>query len=283
MIKGVILDVDGVIIGGKPGVNFPLPHPKVIRALKKLKSEGLSVSFCSAKPGFALRKLIEATHLDGIHISNGGAEIIDHLNNIATEIYVIDSKTAKKFITEIRRHNLYVETYSVEGYAIETGTFAALTDINISILGVAPTEVTSLKRFVSEHETTKIMPAAYTAVDKQLITDIVAKFPDLQLQWGGNPMYAPTLFGVVTKKGVTKKSGAQTIVKHTGGAFDHMLAVGDGMSDWDFMQMCKYVATVENADKSLKELVKSRGKYGYVGPSVDENGILEIFSHFFLR
>lgn len=26
MIKAVILDVDGVIVGDKPGINFPLPH-----------------------------------------------------------------------------------------------------------------------------------------------------------------------------------------------------------------------------------------------------------------
>lgn len=46
-------------------------------------------------------------------------------------------------------------------------------------------------------EINKIMPAAFNAQEKQQIEAMMASFPDLQLQWGANPMYAPTLFGVL--------------------------------------------------------------------------------------
>jgi hydroxymethylpyrimidine pyrophosphatase-like HAD family hydrolase len=63
--------------------------------------------------------------------------------------------------------------------------------------------------------------------------------------------------------------------------FDEMLGVGDTASDWNFMKHCKYVATLENADEKIKELVKTKGEGNYlVAPSVDKNGIFEILKYF---
>jgi hypothetical protein len=47
------------------------------------------------------------------------------------------------------------------------------------------------------------------------------------------------------------------------------------------MKHCKYVATLENADEKIKELVKTKGEGNYlVAPSVDKNGIFEILKYF---
>jgi len=46
MIKGLILDVDGVLIGRKKGYNWPEPHPLVIQTLKLLREKGIIVSLC---------------------------------------------------------------------------------------------------------------------------------------------------------------------------------------------------------------------------------------------
>jgi len=37
MIKAVILDIDGVIVGEKIGFNSPYPHLKVFELLKKIR------------------------------------------------------------------------------------------------------------------------------------------------------------------------------------------------------------------------------------------------------
>ena len=58
-IKGIILDIDGVIVGEKFGFNFPLPHPDVISALKKIKFNGIFISLCTAKPYFAVMDIID--------------------------------------------------------------------------------------------------------------------------------------------------------------------------------------------------------------------------------
>lgn len=280
MIKGIILDVDGVIIGGKPGFNFPLPNKKVIDALKLIQKKGISISFCTAKPGFVINKLVNQIGLKGIHISNGGAEIINHINNQITELHSIDKKSALKLVQLTKFKGLYTEVYTTEGYAIENDKFCKLTEINIKILEKYPMLVSSLEKFVNDNEIVKIMPAAFDKKQKLIIERMMEDFSKLQLQWGGNPMYAPTLFGVVTKKGITKKSGTYDIIDHTDIPLTAMLGIGDGLSDWEFMQLCNYVGTVKNADSKVKENVLSHGENGFTGRSVDENGILDIFSFF---
>lgn len=280
MIKGIILDVDGVIIGGKPGFNFPLPHKNILDALRLVSKKGVSISFCTAKPGFVISNLVKQIGLAGVHISNGGAEIINHLQNKIIKKHSIDQKSAIGFVREMKIKKLYTEAYTTEGYAIENDKFCKLTEINIKILNTDPIQVPSLERFAIENEIIKIMPAAFDSEQKQIIETIMIDFPNLQLQWGGNPMYAPTLFGVVTKKGVTKKSGAYDIIKYTGVSFNEMLGIGDGLSDWEFMQLCKYTGTVANAEDKVKENILNRGCNGFIGGSVDENGILDIFSFF---
>jgi HAD superfamily hydrolase (TIGR01484 family) len=282
MIRGLILDIDGVLVGSKPGYNFPAPHRDVIQTLKYLNGKGLSVSFCTAKPGFSIAGLVKEVGLDTVHISSGGSEIINHIQNKIAETHPLENNSAVTFVNESVKRHLYTEAYTSRGYAIENGAFCKLTEINISILDAKPEKVPSLAEFANRNEIIKIMPAAFDHTQKKQIEDMMPDFPDLQLQFGANPMYAPTLFAVVTQKGITKQSGGKAISKYTGIPLTDILGVGDGVSDWEFMQLCTYTATVDNADRRVKQLVTSRGKNGYIGASVDHNGILDVFRHYHL-
>ncbi|MEK7557255.1 MAG: HAD hydrolase family protein, partial [Patescibacteria group bacterium] len=66
-------------------------------------------------------------------------------------------------------------------------------------------------------------------------------------------------------------------------SFANTLGVGDSSSDWQFIELCQYGAAVGNASEELKKLVTSKGKeFSYIGPTVDENGIIDILNHFLL-
>ena len=80
-IKGIILDVDGVIVGEKIGFNSPNPHDDVINKLKQLRNEGISISLCTAKPHFSIGEIIKNAGLDNYHIADGGSVIINPINN----------------------------------------------------------------------------------------------------------------------------------------------------------------------------------------------------------
>ena len=60
-----------------------------------------------------------------------------------------------------------------------------------------------------------------------------------------------------------------------------MLAVGDSLSDWQFIGLCGYKAAMGNASDELKKLVtKNQQGSFYIGPDVDNNGIIEILNYF---
>jgi hydroxymethylpyrimidine pyrophosphatase-like HAD family hydrolase len=81
-IKAIILDVDGVIIGEKVGFNSPYPNEIVTNAMKTIQNSGIPISLCTAKPHFAIDKIIQDSDLDNVHITDGGGVIIDPIKNI---------------------------------------------------------------------------------------------------------------------------------------------------------------------------------------------------------
>ncbi|WKZ25257.1 MAG: HAD hydrolase family protein [bacterium] len=73
------------------------------------------------------------------------------------------------------------------------------------------------------------------------------------------------------------------ISKETNISFENMLGVGDSTRDWKFIELCKFVSAMGNSQEELKKLVLSKGSNNsYIAPSVDENGIIDVFKHFSL-
>jgi len=93
--------------------------------------------------------------------------------------------------------------------------------------------------------------------------------------------FEETKFNIGELKGISKKNAWEEIINNMNLTFKNVLGVGDSTDDWQFIQLCKYGAAMENASEELKKLVLSKGKeFSYVGPSVDKNGIIDIFKHF---
>ena len=139
-IKGIILDIDGVIIGEKIGFNSPSPHPEVISALKKIKSKGIFVSLCTAKPHFAIKDTIESAGLDNLHITDGGGVIIDPIDNVILKSNIINSDSAIKVID----------------YFIEENQTSEITKKHAHVLQKEPQLVKSLVESARNDKITKI-------------------------------------------------------------------------------------------------------------------------------
>ncbi len=281
-IKGIILDIDGVIVGKKIGFNSPLPHLKVISALKKVKSKGIFVSLCTAKPYFAIEEIIKNANLNNLHITDGGAVIINPLKNKILKQNIIKSSSTVKLLDIYLKNKVYVEVYTVDNYYIQKNQISKITDKHTHVLQQEPLQVKSLKSFVQTNKITKIMPIAKNERDKKRLIKIFKPFEkDLVLSWGIHPVALPLQFGIITAKGISKKNAWEEIINNMNLTFKNVLGVGDSTDDWQFIQLCKYGAAMENASEELKKLVLSKGKeFSYVGPSVDKNGIIDIFKHF---
>lgn len=281
-IKAIILDVDGVIVGEKKGFNSPHPNHEVIVALRKVQNSGIPISLCTAKPHFAIGKEIKDADLNNVHITDGGGVIIDPLDNIIVKQNNIPAESAVGIIKAFLARNVYIEFYTVKDYFIQKSQIGEITEKHAHVLQRHSQQVKSLVNKAKRQKITKIMPIAVDEDDKERLKKLFKPFrDDLVLSWGVHPAVLPLQFGIITAKGVSKKQGAVEISKSLNIPFKNILGVGDSLSDWQFIEMCGFGAAMGNASDELKELVSSKGEeLSFIGPGVDENGVIEIFRHF---
>lgn len=282
MIKVIILDIDGVLIGGRNGFNSPDPHPAVIEKLKDLHRSGLVISLSTAKPHFAIYSLITELQLDNPHITDGGAVVINPIREQVVSINGIDAGTAKEFISLCLENNVYMEFYSTKNYFVQRSQVSEITEEHGRIHQNQPVIVDSLVNASEINEVTKIEAIARDERQQAEVDDLFESFKDrLDLSWGVHPVALPMQFGIVTAAGVSKGTGALQVSEALGVPFENILGIADSTSDWKFLKLCKYAAAMGNASDTLKNLVMTKGKdSGYVGPSVDENGVIDILDHF---
>lgn len=281
MIKGIIIDVDGVIVGEKIGYNSPHPHPDVTARLKDIESKGISISLCTAKPHFAISKIISDAGLRSLHITDGGAVIIDPLDNEILMSHAIGKTEAKQVLAAYLQAGVYTEVYTVDEYVIDKSQQSKLTETHTHILQCPPRLSGALLTDIESLDITKVMPIATDKADKARLETVFAPFADkLTLSWGVHPVALPHQFGIITIRGISKKQAALQIAEHNGVIPNELLGIGDSTSDWQFIEQCGYAATVANGTSELKDLVSNKGANGFVGGSVDENGVLAVLDYF---
>lgn len=284
MIQAILLDVDGVIVGEKIGFNSPHPHEDVLERLKKIHEKGISVVLCTGKPYYAILEIIKKAHLNNPHIAEGGGIIIDPIDNIVIQKYIIEKDIAKEVLEECIKNGIYVEFYTQNDYFVQKNQVSGITEKHEHILQKGPTVVSSLSDESASQDIIKIMPIALNEEDKIRVAAILEKYREkLSIGWGLHPVALPLQFCLITVLGSSKKEAVGNILKNLNVLPENALGIGDSKLDWNFMELCGYGATLTNGVREIQELVRSKGegKY-YIGKSVDENGILDIFDYFHL-
>lgn len=282
MIKALILDVDGVIVGDHQGFNFPDPHADVIIALRTIRQKGIFVSLCTAKPAFAIEKIIRDANLNNLHITDGGAVIIDPIDQSVAAEHDIPKELAQGVAAYYQGEGIYQEFYTASDYYVLDGTQCELTEKHALTLQRNPQIVADLNAFLASKALVKLFLIAKDAQEKERIaSSFESQFSgSLTLSWTFHPNTLPWQFGIVTARGISKQKGAREIAQNLRVPLADILGVGDTIHDWQFMQLCGYVAAMGNATDDLKAHAKARGERGFIGPTVNENGILEILKQF---
>ncbi len=282
MVKLIVLDVDGVIVGNKKGVNFPFPSQPVLNALNDISNQGIPIVLCSGKSQKALIPIIEQANLKNPHIVDSGAIIIDPLANKAPKAFPIEKDIVSNLLTDSLNKHFYTEIYTPTDYFIQRDLICDFTQKHASILQKEAVIVDSLKDIISDQEVVKFMAFAMDETGKEPIEEMIKPYKDqISFVWTMNPNSLPIQFGLVTSKQTSKALALTKVVKDLAIPFENTLGVGDTLGDWEYMKLCGYVATMEDANPKLKDLVKEKaeGKY-FIAPSVDEDGILKIFDYF---
>ncbi|MEK7079305.1 MAG: HAD-IIB family hydrolase, partial [Patescibacteria group bacterium] len=263
------------------GYNWPDPHPDVIATFKRLRENGVIVSLCTGKGTFAIKNIVEKAHLDNVHIGDGGAIVIDYIHNSVITQHVINKEKVIEIVKLLLANNVYVELYTKDGYYVQEDCVGNKTIKHSAILYREPFLVKDLLETARDIYVVKIMPVADNEEDKKRVINLFQPYAvDLTLQWGVHLTALPYQFGIITMSGISKVQAARVISEHTNISLNEMLGVGDGMTDWQFMEICGYAGAMGNASQELKDKVIAKGQNGYIGKSVDENGLLDILTHF---
>ncbi|HUB94011.1 MAG TPA: HAD family hydrolase [Verrucomicrobiae bacterium] len=281
MIKGIIIDVDGVVIGEKKGFNFPDPHKDVISRLRKIEGNGVPISLCTAKPHFSIRAIIQDANLRSLHITDGGGVIIDPLDDVILKKHIIDRAIAGKVVQACLDRGTYVEFYTVNEYFAQASQHSDITEIHADILQAKPHVVESLLEQLEKEEITKIMPVVQNDEDMHELDKLLQPLTDrVTISWGTHPVALPRRFGIVTAKGISKQQAAHEIAEHNNIVMDDLLGIGDSTADWQFIEQCGYAGAMGNASDELKRLIATKGEKSFVGKAVDKNGIIDILDYF---
>lgn len=282
MIKAIITDIDGVIIGEKIGFNSPNPNQEVLSALKTVRQKGIPIALCTAKPYYAILDIIKGANLNNPHITDAGAVIYDPIDKIIVDKEVIDKSIAKTILLICLQNNIYVEFYTLDDYFIQEDKESDITKKHFLVLQRNPKKLQNIVAESEHFEITKIMPISLNSEDKSHVAEILNPFNDqLSISWGVHPVILPLQIGIITEPESSKKEGSISVAKSLNISFDEILGIGDSTSDWSYMELCGYAATLENGTNELKELItqKGAGKY-FIGKSVDQNGILDVLNYF---
>lgn len=279
MKKAIILDVDGVIIGHKKGINTPHPSTAVMNTLRAVRASGIPIALCTAKPAFGIEYEIKEAKLDNPHIADGGGLLVDNKGKVY-EKYTLETDLAKKIIDTLLENKVYTEIYTEDDYYIQLDQKGDITDKHSFVLQREPQVVESLIDFCDTHKVTKIMQVVADESWKSFGEKVFEPFKnESTMIWAVHPPILPLQFGIITAPGISKSQGAKSIARILDVPIENMLAVGDSTSDWKFINICGYAGAMGNATPELHELVKTKGNGKYmIGGNVDEDGLIDILN-----
>jgi hydroxymethylpyrimidine pyrophosphatase-like HAD family hydrolase len=147
---------------------------------------------------------------------------------------------------------------------------------------IEPEVVSSLEENLITTDSIKIEAFAKNKEEMPHIESLLKSFTnDIHILWTMHATILPYQICDITVKNVSKKSAALEVLQFLNIQPADVLGIGDTLGDWNFIEMCKYAATVGDESTDLKDLVKTKGEGNYFyGSSVDENGLLDIFNYF---
>lgn len=280
MIKAIVLDIDGVVVGNQEGVNFPHPSKKVSAILRKIHDSGIPVSFLTGKPTFAASKNIKSVGIDNPHIADGGATIFNPMQNQIIHSENIDKKDILNLLKKLPRKT-YVNLFSTKNYYLDKSQENEFTKTYGKFVGLYPNLVNGFEEVINDEPIPKINIYAFDEQQKEKITKSIKNSSDsIAFSWSTNPFISPVQVLVITNKKASKRSGVKYLAKYLGVLLDNILGVGDTIHDWDFIEICGYRGAMENATAQLKEKINATDPRQVIGGHVNDDGIIKIFKYF---
>jgi HAD superfamily hydrolase (TIGR01484 family) len=282
MIKAIITDVDGVIVGHTKNVNFPIPHIAILNALHAIREKNIPIILCTAKSMHAIKPIIEKSYLNNPHISDGGALIYDPVDRVTVAKHLLDVGVARKIIDFSAAHAIYAEVHKEAEYFIAKQDVGYFSEAHGEIMMQGQTVVPNMAPIVDLGNIIKLVVVCKDQEQKKTMHTFLNELEnEVTSVWTQAPSMLPAEFVIVTAPGVSKGNAVKEVLANLGIFSNETLGIGDTPGDWKFMEHCGYAGVMGRDFPEFIAQVKTKGEGKYtVAPSVEENGFLEIIKFF---
>jgi hydroxymethylpyrimidine pyrophosphatase-like HAD family hydrolase len=282
-IRLIVLDIDGVIIGGKQGHNFPLPSPSVAERLHAIDASGVPVVLCTTRATESIDHIVAAIQLRSPQIVHGGAVIIDPVSKQVLHQHTMDRQESERAIGLLQQHGCPVQLYSYDHCFNQDGE--AMVEgmrLHDEYLELSPRVVSDVSQIVQSTDLVRINTVVRGEDEKKALTrQWEALKSPLEFHWVTVEHLLPWEYAVITPSRVSKRQGFLEAAKLLGIDPRYALGVGDWIVDWEFMEECGYVGAMGNASGELKEKVRTKEPSHFIiGGHVDEDGLIQILEQF---
>lgn len=177
MIKGIFLDIDGVIVGTKAGINFPYPSQKVIAGLKNYQDRGIPISLITAKTNFSsTRQTIINADLNNYHITDAGAVLINPIENKIGMKFPIDKNVAIEMLKSADSNKFLWEVFTIDNWYAQKGVEEELLVKHEQVLDTPIVRVDNIIEFTRSLEEIIQIKIVYRPEDKDFLYKALSVF-----------------------------------------------------------------------------------------------------------
>ncbi len=252
-VKAVILDVDSTLTAG---INKPVVE-SAIEACRLLKEKGIKVIIASGRPHYGIPSIENKIFPDYYIACNGHIFADENLN-------VLEAKYLEKNLFErinefCLKHNIGIFWKFVDGCYVYV--YTKMMDQILHALTINPT---------SKHPNKEALPVAGALIGTKEEMYMVKKEFELEMDVidGGYILFD------LDQKGISKKTGMETLEKVTGIKAKECVAFGDSDNDLKMIEYAGLGIAMGNGYDSVKAVAD------YVTDTAENDGIMKALRKF---
>jgi Cof subfamily protein (haloacid dehalogenase superfamily) len=267
-VRLLIADVDGTLVSASRTISEPVRD-----AIKAARQFGVRIALGTGRPYFSTKRYIDELEIDGAHVFDSGASVMDTTNQKLVYHCEISKALALEFLTETQRANLHLEVYADSQYFIDAEREHSR--IHAEIMRQAPV-ITRLLDVVEHRPVTKMEIVALDDLERSKAHALIARFADrLDSGSAGAPGTSADFINILAK-GVSKGMGAAHVAAHYAIDAAHILAIGDGQNDESLLRFAGTGVAMGGAPNELKQIAD------WVAPPVEQDGLAYAIERFIL-
>jgi Cof subfamily protein (haloacid dehalogenase superfamily) len=258
-IRLLVVDVDGTLVGADRQIS-----PRVRRAVEESRRRGVQIALSTGRPWFGTKQYVDALQLDGFHIFDSGASIVNPHTREQLFRHGLDRAFSRDILAAVRHAGLHLEVYTSERYYVEEDT--EHTRIHSQVMG-SPPVIIPLDKVIEREDVVKMELVALNEPERAQVQALTARFAEHIDTGSAGAPGTQAEFTNILAKGVNKGEALARLAEHAAIPTAQVMAVGDGMNDEPMVRFAGVGVAMGDGPEDLKRIAN------WVTATVEQDGL----------